>query len=179
MSGYTITPAIYADLFSDLRAFLIAATGLAPENIVRGLTNRAAMVLPSAPFIILTPILLKRLRTNVDTWDTSVSNPTVTTSEMGTQITVQLDVYGETSGDLATLLTTLLRDEVACDALTTCQPLYADDPKMAPLIDAERQYEERWTLGAVLQYNPVTTVPMQFADTLTIDLINVDEAYPP
>jgi hypothetical protein len=50
---------------------------------------------------------------------------------------------------------------------------------LAPLEDDELQYEQRWTIEAFLQYNPVVTVPMQFADTASVTLINVDEAYPP
>lgn len=178
MPGYSTNPEIYADLFTDLRAFLLTITGLAPELIVRGIPNRVSMP-ATGPFIIMTPLFMKRLRTNIDLWDYTNPDPDVTTSEMGTQLTVQLDVYGPASGDMAALITTLLRDEVACNALTTCQPLYAEDAKMVPLVDGEQQYEERWTVGAVLQYNPTVAVPMQFADALTIDLTNVDEAYPP
>lgn len=78
------------------------------------------------------------------------------------------------------MLETLLRDETACVALApTCQPLYSSDATLVPLDDDEQQYEQRWMIEAVLQYNPVTTTPMQFANTLEVTLINVDETYPP
>lgn len=99
---------------------------------------------------------------------------------------MQLDLYGAASGDWAVMLETLLRDETGCIALAgsdptnpICQPLYTSDAVEAPLEDTEDQYEQRWTIEGVLQYNPVTSVPMQFADTLTVTLTNVDEAYPP
>jgi hypothetical protein len=49
----------------------------------------------------------------------------------------------------------------------------------AALVNGEEQYEERWIVGANLQYNPVVSTPQQFADTLEATLINVDEAFPP
>lgn len=47
------------------------------------------------------------------------------------------------------------------------------DPKMMPLIDGEAQYEQRWVITAVLQYNPVVSTPMQFFDAATVALTDV------
>jgi hypothetical protein len=78
------------------------------------------------------------------------------------------------------MLTTILRSEWGVGQLAPeVVPLYAEDARMAPLIDAERQYEQRWIVGAVLQYNPTTSTPMEFAATLGAELANVDETYPP
>ena len=49
---------------------------------------------------------------------------------------------------------------------------------MMPLTDSEQQYEQRWMATAVLQFNPVVTVPQDFANALTINLVDVDERYP-
>jgi hypothetical protein len=113
-------------------------------------------------------------------------NPTAIDLEQGTEIRLQLDLYGRASGDWGVMLQTLLRSEPGCVILAgadyanpICQPLYASDAHAAPLDDSEDQYEDRWTIEAILQYNPVTSVPQQFADTLELTVINVDEAYPP
>jgi hypothetical protein len=50
---------------------------------------------------------------------------------------------------------------------------------MVPLVTGEEQYLERWTVRAVLQYNPVTTVLQDYAGSATVNVINVDERYPP
>jgi hypothetical protein len=109
--------------------------------------------------------------------------PTEKNVERSSQISIQIDCYGPTSGDRATVISTLLRDEYACDQFAASgvdmQPLYASDAKQMPLIDGEQQYEERWTFEAVLQFNPVITTPQQSANALTIDLIEVDRTYPP
>jgi hypothetical protein len=177
MTAYTVAP-ILEQIYGVLSPFIQTATGLPAASVVQGLQNRNAMPLPG--FVAMTATLKNRLRTNVDSWDTTIDDPTQTTQEQGIQLTVQLDCYGPASSEWSDILATLLRDEVGCAALEPiCDPLYCNDPIQAPLTNAEQQYEQRWIVGAVLQYNPVVAVPMQFADALAADVINVDEAYPP
>jgi len=121
-----------------------------------------------------------RLNYNIDTWDATDPAATAITSETHWKERLQVDFYGATSGDWSRIFAGLWKDETAVLALQpTCEPLYCHDPLLAPLDDSEQQYEQRWTVEAFLQYNPVVSVPMQFADTLSVTLINVDEAYPP
>lgn len=176
----TITP-VKDDVYRAVKAWLVDVTGLDAARVVQGLGNRVPLPVPGpTAFIVMTVVLLARLRTNVETWDLADPSPATTQIEEGTQMTLQLDVFGPGSADLAAMLCTLLRSDSACVALApTCAPLYSDDPRMAPLTDEESQYEERWIVGAQLQYNPVVVQSQDFADTLTLDLVNVDEAYPP
>lgn len=165
-------------LYQVLGDFIADVLGLANDHVVQGFPNRVPM--PVGPFVLMTNTNLKRLRTNVDTWDTADPAPITMQQEVGTQLEMQLDLYGPASGDWAVILTALLRDEAGCVALApTVQPLYSDDPVRAPLTNAEEQYEDRWIVRAQLQYNPTVSTPQDFADTLAVDLINVDEAYPP
>lgn len=180
-----VSPA-QTDLYRLVKALVVAATGLDPTLVIQGQPNRAAMPLAVPGFAMMQTTLTKRLRTNQETWDLTSPNPDHLDTEQGTQVRMQLDLYGEASGDWAVILCTLLRSEYACTVLAGADPanpvvvpLYSGDPFNAPLDDSEAQYENRWTIEAILQYNPVTSVPMQFADTLTVTLTNVDEAYPP
>lgn len=167
------------DIYRALKAFIVSVTGLDASLVIKGLPNRTAMPPAQPGFVSMTAILQTRLGTNLDTWDTTNAAPTVATSELHAQVKVQLDCYGSISGQWATMLQTLLRDEVGCDALgPNCQPLYTGEPFLSPLDDSEDQYEERWTLEAELQYNPVTSTAPQFADELNPTVINVGEAYP-
>jgi hypothetical protein len=163
------------NVFSLLQPFVANVTGLDPSLVLKGIQNRDSLPPADPGFVIATAVYQRRLRTNVDTWDTTNPAPNAMQLEQGTELRVQLDCYGAASGDWAAMLSTVLRDEVGCLALAPySQPLYVDDAKMAPLVDSEAQYEQRWTLDAVLQYNPVTTAPQQF-----MTAVNVDEAYPP
>lgn len=168
-------------LYAVVKALLVTITGLDPSLVLQGLPNRSAMPAASPGFITMQLTGNNRLNYNIDTWDTSPdAAPTVISAEQHVKMRLQVDFYGAASGDWATMFTTLWRDETACLALEpTADPLYTNDPLLAPLDDSEQQYESRWTVEAFLQYNPVTTVPMQFADTLEVTLINVDEAYTP
>lgn len=156
------------DVYTALGDFIVAMLGLNPGQVIQGYPNRTAM--PVGPFVAMTAMLKKRLRTNVDNYQSTTDPapaPGPVTSEQGQQVTVQLDVYGPESSDWADILTTLLRDNVACLALAPkCQPLYADDPIRAPLTDAEAQYDDRWIISALIQYNPITTTAQEYATVL-------------
>lgn len=190
MSSLVVTPTL-SDVYNVLQPFIVTITGLDPSLVIQGLPNRTPMPEADPGFVTMQAILTKRLRTNVDGGWSGVDDPTGVNSEQGTLLRVQLDVYGVNSGDWAVMLSTLLRDEYGCAQLAgldgegnpvvppLCQPLYVDDAKLAPLVDTEDQYEQRWIVEAILQFNPVTTTPMQFANTAEISVINVDEAYPP
>ncbi len=105
------------------------------------------------------------------------------TARQEAEFHVQLDVHGPASGDNVVRLATLLRDEYATqwfdDSGLDLNALYAGDPRQVPFINAEAQWEDRWTLDVALQANQVVQVPQQFADRLHADLIEVDAVYPP
>lgn len=190
MTGLVVTPTL-EDVYDVLQPFIVTITGLDPSVVIQGLPNRTAMPEADPGFVSMQATLTKRLRTNIDGGWNGVDNPTGVNSEQGTMLRVQLDCYGAASGDWAVMLSTLLRGEYGCAQLAgtdgegnpvvppLCQPLYVDDAKMAPLVDTEDQYEQRWIVEAILQYNPVTTTPMQFADAASVTAINVDKAYSP
>ena len=88
-----------------------------------------------------------------------------------TQFDMQLDVHGPNSGNNAQTITTLFRDAYAAAIFSTngysnIAPLYCDDPKQMPFINAEQQYELRWVVSAIMQANPIISVSQQFATLL-------------
>jgi hypothetical protein len=130
---------------------------------------------PTPGFVAMTMVRRERIITNIDTWESVDADPTQITQEAHFKVTIQLDFYsGSTAGnsvgtafDWCSIVETLWRDNATCVALApVASPLYTNPPIMAPLDDVEDQYEQRWMLEAVLQYNPLVSVPAQFADTL-------------
>lgn len=178
------TSPVQQDIFGVLIPWLVTITGLPQASVQQGLPNRAPIPVATPGFVVATVVGMRRLRTNVDTWVT-VGDPDSITHEAGMEVRIQVDFYGATSQDMAVAFQTLFRDDSGCIALAgtgptpICQPLHADDARMMPFEDSEDQYEQRWTVEAILQYNPVTSDPMQFADALAVTLVNVDEKYPP
>lgn len=181
MSGFAIAPNLQ-QIYAALVPFIMTVTGLAAANVVQGLPNRASMPLPG--FISVQGIFRHRLRTNIHGYTGAPSSQA--TIEEGVELTVQIDCYGpETTDevvgaeDWANLLSATLRDEYGCAALApTLSPLYADDARMIPLVDGEEQYEERWSLDAHFQFNPVTTIPQQYADVVDLILWDVPQQEP-
>lgn len=187
MTAATVSPTL-SQLYTVLGDFIKSVLGLNAGQVFQGYPNRTAMP-PSAAagYVVMSAMTKRRLRTNVDTW-VSGPDPTEMSAEQGQQIDIQIDCYSPISSDWSDILTTLLRDEYGCIALAgagnypdnpICQPLYADDPIRAPLVNGEEQYEDRWIVTARIQYNPVTVTPQQFADTLgPVDIIDVEVSYP-
>lgn len=165
-----------------LRSFLLGVLPFGFE-VIRAETNRTPE--PNNPdFAILIPTGRVRLSTNVITYnDGYPSSPSVRAATQPTQITIQIDVHGPASADNAQIITTLLRDDYACQAFTASgydiAPLYAGEPQQIPFFNGEQQVEFRWTIDAVVQANTVVTVSQDFAASINIGLIDVDVVYPP
>ena len=171
------------DLYTAMGTFIQLVLGNTIP-VVQGQDNRV----PAPPvqtdaagtvigFVMMQAFVDKRTTTNQDSFD-PVNQ--LLQAQSNTQVEVQLDFYGPVSMNWAKMVSTLLRDEYGCTNLApTCQPLYADEAIQSALVDGEEQYEERWTLRAYVQYNPVTTVGQQSATALSVVVINVDERYKP
>ena len=98
-------------------------------------------------------------------------------------VLIQLDVHGPNSSENAQIISTLFRDDFAFQIFRNSgfdvAPLYADDPKQIPFINAEQQYEYRWSIDAHLQANQVVLgLPQQFASTVTLNIESVTRIFP-
>lgn len=166
-------------VLTEIGTFIVAQLGLAPGQLVVSYPNRASNPPAGPGWIDMAVATRTRLATNIDGWDRTNADPSVTTEESHWQLGVQIDCYGPMAEQWVLILETLFRDEIGCNALTFSQPLYADDGTLAPVENDSQQYENRWVMTAYFQYDPVVSTAQEFADTLTIDLVNVFERYPP
>jgi hypothetical protein len=96
--------------------------------------------------------------------------------QQGTEITYQLDIHGPASAETAQAVTTVARDSWACSLLAPfgIQPLYANEPRQTPFINAESQYEDRYVVELCVQANPIVGMPQEFADELEIFTVPVE-----
>lgn len=100
-----------------------------------------------------------------------------------TDLVMQADFHGPLSSDAAQITTTMFRDSYAVDFFAALPydvvPLYPDEPRQLPFINAEQNWETRWSVDLHLEANQtVYNVPQQYAASLQLDLISVDAAYP-
>lgn len=102
-----------------------------------------------------------------------------------TKVTIQLDVHSANvtdAADMAQTIATLFRDSYATDFFADLgpdvTPLFADDPRQMPFLNAESQLETRFIVDVHLQANQAVTPPQAFADELAVQVINVEATYP-
>jgi hypothetical protein len=164
-----------------LRSFLL---GVLPVNVevIRAEVNRVPE--PKNPdFAILTPSSRTRLSTNVTTYNDGWPGAQTRATKQPTQVTIQIDVHGPASADNAQIISTLLRDDYACQVFRSSgydiAPLYASDPMQSPFFNGENQVEWRWAIDAVLQVNTIVTTPQEFAASVEISVIDVDATCSP
>ena len=132
-------------------------------QIVRAQVNRVAM--PSNPGVVLTEMLQVDLSVPATEYQPDAGTATI---EGPTRIDIQIDFYGEQAGEFCKTVKTAFRSHWGFSHFpANIKPLYTSDGIQTPLTTGEQQYESRWTLTASLQYNPIVTVPQDFADVLT------------
>lgn len=161
------------NVFTVLRAFILT---IVTCEVIRLPNNRTPM--PLGAFVAMSPGANIPLSTNVTAYAATTKGV-----ERPSQLSIQIDCYGAGSADMATAISTLLRDPYACDQFSASgfdiAPLYAGDAHQMPLVDGEAQYEERWTFDAVLQFNPILTAPQDSAIALVANIYDVDRTFPP
>jgi hypothetical protein len=100
-----------------------------------------------------------------------------------TEVVMQIDVHGPSSTDNAQTIATLFRDDYAVTEFESepiaITPLYAEDPRQMPFVNAANQYEDRWTIDLHLEIAPVVSVPQEFADAVDLTVVDVEVTYPP
>lgn len=153
------------DVADALRNFLLA---ILPDgtDVVQGQDNRVPEPL-TGDFVIMTGTSLAALSTTVETFDMTPGASTMT-AQGNFQNGVQLDVHGDEGESNAWRIVLAWRSSWAASFLRDApiSPLHCDDPRQAPFMNAEEQYEWRWTVTVYLQAKPVLTLPQDYATTL-------------
>lgn len=163
MANYIASIAV-DDVIDALKAFLVPFIPDGQNQIIRGQQNRVPQ--PINPCVVLTELLevdLSQPRQDYQPLDSTA------TLHGPSRIDVQVDFYGELSSDYCKAVKSAFRTMWATSQFPkNIQPLYASDGIQSPMISGEAQWQSRWTLTVSLQYNPVVTVPQEFADELGV-----------
>jgi hypothetical protein len=157
----------HQDIYAEIRRFLLS---FARCEVIQGYGNNVPM--PLNGFILMRILFENQLATNINEYDIDSDSSNVTQSQ---ELSMQLDFYGDDGSEYAHIFTTLWRDFYGCDHLTKCQPLYADAPKLLPIVNGESQYEQRWCVTAVMQYNPTVTHQQVFIDEMPVTTTNIEK----
>ncbi len=156
-------PSLSVDEVIDaLQAFVLPF--MRGGKVVRAQTNRVTF--PNAPCATLKEILQVDIDTPYLTYNPNVGVSVINGPQ---RIDIQIDFYGLIAGELCMAVKAAFRTVWASDQFPlNIKPLYTSDGLQSPLTTGEQQYESRWTLTASMQYNPIITVPQQFADVAQV-----------
>jgi hypothetical protein len=174
------TTGIGTYLISPSQNIVISTTMWNGVPVVAGQVNRVPEP-QQGDFVSMTTLRRVRLETNVDTY-ADVLPAGNNTYRQATEVTIQLDVHGPNSHDFSEVISTMFRDSYATDFFLSypgITPLYSEDPRQVPFINAENAYETRYVIEMMLQADQtVTGVTQQFADVLDVSLVDVETTYP-
>lgn len=164
-----------SQLYTALRSLLL---GVLPCQVVQAQQNRVAM--PVGDFVTMTSLGTSGLSTDKATYQPVAGTQT---HERSTRWDVQLDFYGANAADYANLVATLMKSDYACSQIEasglSMDPLYAEEPRQIPFVNAESQYEKRWSVQCAFQFNPTVVVAQQFAASLEVVPASIDVVFPP
>lgn len=140
--------------------------------------NRVPM--SKGQFCILTPLRFTRLSTTRDIKQ-DTGNPA--TSAMGytevRQADIQIDIYGDSAGDRAIALETVFTSGYAYEKIKALDerlaPLYSSAAIQAPMINAESQWQERYTITLSLQAHITVSFPQDYFDKVESTIEQVDK----
>lgn len=160
------------------QALLTFIEGCGETQVVAGQDNLVAQ--PTGQYVVLQTLYTRPFSTNSETYDATGGT---TTNSRSMEWCCQVDVYGPQAGDRADLLALLVKTNYAANQFAQSgidmAPLYATDPRQTTMVNAEEQYEDRYTFEFHAHYNPTVSTPEQFADVLTVTPIDVDVRFPP
>jgi len=102
------------------------------------------------------------------------------TMQVSQDLVFQADVHGPNSDINAQILATTWRDDAGCELLAAAaspnelQPLYAEEPRQLPFINAESQFETRWSVDLHVQANIEVSLGQEFMEAVHLGMFPVD-----
>jgi hypothetical protein len=153
-------------------------------EVIQELGNRVPT--PKSDFVLMSRLVLGKVSTPVVNYiDQPSSVPSIAsielvTSKQPTNYAIQMDCYGDTANDRATMISAEWPTLRTCELLQQygIQPLWNEDPRQTPFITGEKQYSHRWVVVLHLQYNPAVSLGQDFMSEAEVSIINVDRTYP-
>ena len=141
-----------------LKAFI---ESFATDDIVlQGQQNRVPP--RKKKFVVMQEIGRSRLATNLRNYYAEGDNE-LQQNITSTEISIQIDIYGPDSADIAQQFEILFRDYIAADFFPrNIAPLYCENFRQIALQDTEKQYNQRWTTTAKFNILPETITKIEF-----------------
>lgn len=150
-------------IYKELRSYLISLFNC---EVIKGRNNGSPL-----PYDCIAMTVL--FDTDLNMTAVSDDGQGNVTSQQDVQATVQLDFFGDNADWRSRQLTTLWRSTHATDALTSCQPLFANTPRQIEYVNEQNLYESRFVVEIALQYNPYYTYSVDTTDSVNVTTNNM------
>lgn len=163
-----------SQLDEAIRSFIIGVMPMG-VTVIKGQQNRLPQ--PLKDFVIFTSRTRRRISTEQVEWFPGGEVVDDLRRTGGFEVIMQVDVYGPKAAENAQVIASLFRSSYACDRFKALvpsgavQPLHSSDPQQMPLINAEEQYEQRWTMDAHMQANIYIEMDQETAIGLGVEAI--------
>ena len=148
----------HTDIYREIKAYLTGLFSCPSEIINQGYQNGVS--LPENA-VVMTILYERNIDVSTNYYDISTGTTTV---QQSVEVTMQVDFYGNDAGVRCRKLSHLWKNMYATEELKKCQPLYAKESRQMTYINEKDQYEHRWSIDILLQYNPEFEHTQEFLD---------------
>jgi hypothetical protein len=171
-----------AEIYVALEGFfkLIVPNG---TPIIRGQQNRIPE--PNVPCVVMTTIgAPRRIGTNAENTEATVVDGEITgfeaLVEADFEYSIQADFYSPVAESWAMAAELLWRGKIGWAFMPEgMKPLYSEGRQQLPIVGAENQWIQRWTMTLVLDYAPTFTQATQAATVATVIPEAIEVFFPP
>ncbi len=187
MANVPVTTVVDADVYGGIEGFLLVYSVPTLKNdgrhVIPSYVNDQTLPPDGGDFCVVNPITATRRGTNVEEWKRRTDDDTLDYLEY-LETTWQIDCYSASpvrAMRMATTLETTIRSPVGVAFFRpkSIDCLFADAPiNLSGLLDSGK-YVSRWQLTAHFGYWKKVTVKSEYFDSLRINVVNVDSAFPP
>lgn len=167
MASLSVT---HQEIYRDIRLFLLGLFPGSELQIVQAAQNNQ----PLPNNAVVMQVLFSGNFDIAVVTDRSVQGEQDIQNSVGMRM--QLDFYGVDAEARSRAVNNLWKTQYTCDRLSVCQPLYVQSYNRHVYVNDSNQYEDRWIMDLVLQYNPQVTVAQDFtSDAPVVNIIPVTE----
>ena len=160
------------DIETAMKDYVNKFTGLDRELIYIGLQNRGPLP-KEKNYCIVTVYNMNRLGTPIERYNSNAEAYYIT---QHFQANVQIDFYGNTARENASIIVTTSRTLTGANYLKSyqIQPLYCEDARRMVNVTGERQYEDRYMVDFNIEFDGVVSVQQDGFNEAKLNLIRVE-----
>ncbi|WP_432784680.1 hypothetical protein AAEX37_01957 [Oligella sp. MSHR50489EDL] len=163
----------HRDLYIDIRRYLIKTLGISAEDekqVIQAYQNSNPL---PADAVVMTILFERPIDSTFVNYKKANEQKAIV--QQAREATVQLDFYGSLAQTRSQKIALLWKTSYSLRELKKCAPLYTKEPRRIPIVNEQNNYEDRWSLDCLLQYDPEVEHEQDYiTEPPTISLTNLN-----